>query len=160
MFTRDGIKELHGGMHGSLDVLLRHAGTVPDQLLREPLAGFGFPTVWKQLTHILVVEEKWVHALQDEPFAIWGEEENATMAALVAAKVRIRDARRVYLDSLSEAQLNTTLVQRPQEWFGPLRSPAFILLHVITHTFHHKGQVVAMLRTVGHPAPDTDLQRE
>jgi uncharacterized damage-inducible protein DinB len=34
-----------------------------------------------------------------------------------------------------------------------------ILLHVITHTFHHKGQVVAMLRVLGHPAPDTDLQR-
>jgi uncharacterized damage-inducible protein DinB len=42
---------------------------------------------------------------------------------------------------------------------GELKSPAFILLHVVTHTFHHKGQVVAMLRTLGYPAPDTDLQR-
>lgn len=40
-----------------------------------------------------------------------------------------------------------------------LRSPAFILLHVITHAFHHKGQVVAMLRILGYPAPDTDLQQ-
>jgi uncharacterized damage-inducible protein DinB len=33
-----------------------------------------------------------------------------------------------------------------------------ILLHVITHAFHHKGQIVAMLRILGYPAPDTDLQ--
>jgi uncharacterized damage-inducible protein DinB len=44
------------------------------------------------------------------------------------------------------------------DWGGELRSPAFIVLHVITHAFHHKGQIVAMLRIQGYPAPDTDLQ--
>src|SRR5580704_8560248 len=44
------------------------------------------------------------------------------------------------------------------DWHGDLRSPAFILHHVITHAYHHKGQVVAMCRLLGHPAPDTDLQ--
>jgi hypothetical protein len=28
-----------------------------------------------------------------------------------------------------------------------------------THAFHHKGQIVAMLRILGCPAPDTDLQQ-
>jgi hypothetical protein len=41
---------------------------------------------------------------------------------------------------------------------GELRSPVFIVLHVKTHTFHHKVQIVAMLRILGYPAPDTDLQ--
>ena len=63
-----------------------------------------------------------------------------------------------YLEGLTEEQLNTTLAERPVDWGGELRSPAFILLHVITHAFHHKGQVVAMLRILGYPAPDTDLQ--
>jgi uncharacterized damage-inducible protein DinB len=81
------------------------------------------------------------------------------MAALVAAKNRIRNATRDYLGDLTEQQLNTTLATRPVDWGGELRSPAFIVLHVITHAFHHKGQIVAMLRIVGHPAPDTDLQR-
>ena len=46
-----------------------------------------------------------------------------------------------------------------EEWTTPHRTPAFILLHVITHGFHHKGQIVAMLRLLGYPAPDTDMQR-
>jgi len=160
MFTKAGIRELHGATHESLDVLLRHVATVPDNLLREPLPGFGFPSVWKQLTHVLSAEEGWVHHLQDKAFDGWREGDCATVTALLATKGRVRDATRGYLDSLSEAQLNTTLAKRPERWFGELRSPAFILLHVITHTFHHKGQVVAMLRTLGHPTPDTDLQRE
>lgn len=158
MFTKDGIKELHGLMHERMDLLLRHVATVPDNLLREPLSGFGHPSVWKQLVHILSCEEGWMHDLQDKPFAGWQEEDVATMAALQATKRRIVDAARAYLDSLSEAQLNATLAKRPQDWGGELRSPAFILLHVITHAFHHKGQIVAMLRIQGHPAPDTDLQ--
>jgi uncharacterized damage-inducible protein DinB len=78
---------------------------------------------------------------------------------LQAAKDRIREATRAYVRDLAEEQLNTTLRQRPVDWGGELRSPAFILLHVITHAFHHKGQIVAMLRILGHPAPDTDLQQ-
>jgi len=77
---------------------------------------------------------------------------------LRASKDRIREATRTYLGDLTEEQLNTTLAARPADWGGELRPPAFILLHVITHAFHHKGQIVAMLRILGYPAPDTDLQ--
>jgi uncharacterized damage-inducible protein DinB len=160
MFTKDGLADLHGRTHESLDILLRHLETVPMDLLRNALAGFGVPTVWKQLLHILDVEEGWVHDLRDKPFWRWREEDCAAMPALLAAKERVREATRAYLDGVSELELNTRLAQRPRAWVGELRSPAFILLHVVTHTFHHKGQVVAMLRMLGYPAPDTDLQRE
>jgi len=158
MFTKTGIGELHGLMHERVDLLLRHVATVPDHLLREPVSGFGHPTIWKQLVHILSCEEGWVHDLQYKAFAGWREEDAATMPALLAIKGRIRKATRAYLDGLSEAELHTTLAKRPEDWGGELRSPAFILLHVITHAFHHKGQIVAMLRIQGYPAPDTDLQ--
>jgi len=159
MFTKSGIAQLHSATHESLDVLLAHVGTVPDHLLRQSLPGFGFPTVWRQLVHILTVEEGWVHDLQFKPFDGWFDEDCPTIDTLRAAKERIRNETRAYLAGLTEAQLNTILPERPEGWFGELRSPAFILFHVITHAFHHKGQMVAMLRTLGHPAPDTDLQR-
>jgi uncharacterized damage-inducible protein DinB len=98
------------------------------------------PTVWKQLVHILEVEKGWVCDLQDKPILRWREEECRTMEALLEAKERVRNATRAYLECLGEAQLNTRLAQRPQGWVGSLESPAFILLHVVTHTFHHKGK--------------------
>ena len=159
MFTRDGIRELHAWTHQSVDILLAHVSSVPSERLREPLGGFGIATVWKQLLHILEVEEAWVCDLQDKARPRWREEDCATMEVLLEQKEQVRNATWAYLDSLSEMVLNRRLTERPKEWVGELKSPAFILLHVVTHTFHHKGQVVAMLRTLGYPAPDTDLQR-
>jgi uncharacterized damage-inducible protein DinB len=159
MFNKAGIVELHGLMHERLDLLLGHIETVPHELRRTPISGFGHPSVWSQLVHILTCEEGWVHNLENKAFPGWSEEDCPTLSALLRAKDRIREASRTYLTDLTEEQLNTTLAQRPVDWGGELRSPAFILLHVITHAFHHKGQVVAMLRMLGYPAPDTDLQQ-
>ncbi len=159
MFNKAGIIELHTATHERLDLLLQHVATVPDQLRLKPVSGFGHPSIWKQLVHILICEEGWVHDLQNKTFAGWHEEDCSTMTDLLAAKERIRKATQIYLGNLTEEQLNTTLTERPVDWGGDLRSPAFILMHVITHAFHHKGQVVAMLRIHGYPAPDTDLQQ-
>jgi len=158
MFTKEGILELHTVTHERVDLLLRHIATLPDALCRQPIPGFGHPTVWRQLVHILTCEEGWVLDLQNRPFAGWFEDDCPTMSLLQAAKDRIRKTTQAYLSSLTDMELNTTLAERPQDWGGELRSPAFILLHVITHAYHHKGQVVAMLRILGYPAPDTDLQ--
>jgi uncharacterized damage-inducible protein DinB len=158
MFNRDGIIELHTLMHERMDLLLRHVATVPSDLWGKQIPGFGHATVWRQLVHILTCEEGWVHDLQNRPFAGWAEEDCPTMPTLQAAQARIQKATQAYLGDHRETQLNTTLAERPVDWGGELRSPTFILLHVITHAFHHKGQVVAMLRILGYPAPDTDLQ--
>ena len=159
MFTTDGIQELHGWTHESLDILLRHVASVPGERLREVVPGFGIATVWMQLVHIVEGEEVWVCDLQGKARLGWGEKDCASKEVLLAEKERVRLATRTYLDGLSDAELNRVLTSRPRGWVGELKSPAFILLHVVTHTFHHKGQVVAMLRTLGYPAPDTDLQR-
>lgn len=158
MFTKGAILALHTTTHKRLDLLVSHVATVPDALCRKPIAGFGHPTVWKQLVHILTCEEGWVHDLQNKAFGGWNEEECPTIGSLKAARHRIQKATQAYVNSLTEVELNTILTERPVDWGGELRTPAFILLHVITHAFHHKGQVVAMLRIVGYPAPDTDLQ--
>ncbi len=122
-------------------------------------AAVVIPTVWKQLVHILEVEETWVLDLQDQSWTHWREEDCADLRALLANKARVQSATQDYLHGLSDMELNRRLTERPQQWVGELRSPAFIILHIVTHAFHHKGQVVAMLRTLGYPAPDTDLQR-
>ena len=159
MFTKDGISALHAWTHESLDLLLRHVLSVPAGVLHVPITGFGFPTIWKQLVHILEVEEAWICDLQDKPWVHWRPQDCDTTRDLTEAKEQVRGATQTYLHTLTDTQLNTPLSQRPKAWAGPLKSPAFILHHIMTHAFHHKGQVVAMLRTRGYPAPDTDLQR-
>jgi uncharacterized damage-inducible protein DinB len=43
---------------------------------------------------------------------------------------------------------------------GEVSSTSLALFsHVITHEFHHKGQLASMGRILGYPPPDTDLVR-
>ena len=159
MFTKDGILALHGWTHARLDIVVEHAATLTaDEFARE-LPGFGYPSIREQLMHTLGAEERWVLRLQDMPTRQWSAADFPTAAPLRAVKERVMRATEAYLDRLPDAALNVPLAQRPKQWIGELRSPAFILHHVLTHAFHHKGQVVAMCRLLGHPAPDTDLQQ-
>jgi uncharacterized damage-inducible protein DinB len=155
------ILDLHAAMHDCLNVVLDHVAAVPFSALTRELAGFGRPTVRAQIAHIFSAETAWVSALRMLP-----ELRRFDPAALASvddfrrAQREAIDGTRTYLDSIDEHQLNSMLDRYHPEWSTPHRTPGYILLHVITHGFHHKGQIVAMLRLLGYPAPDTDMQRE
>jgi uncharacterized damage-inducible protein DinB len=159
MFTKDGILALHGWTHECLDLVYTHAATLrPEQFVGE-IPGFGRASVRDQLLHIIACESWWVHGLQNLKRTRWSGADFPTVVSLQEAKRRVMEETIAYLERLPDDQLNRELTHRPDDWDWPLRSPAFILHHVLTHAFHHKGQVVAMFRLLGHPAPDTDLQR-
>jgi uncharacterized damage-inducible protein DinB len=158
MFTKDGLLAFHGWTHERLDLLFDHAGTLSASELVREIPGFGQATVRDQLMHMIGAEERWVLRLQDLPLRRWSDAESATVESLRSSKQRVVATTLAYLDRLPDAKLNVALTHRPKDWIGNLESPAFILHHVLTHAFHHKGQVVAMCRLLGHPAPDTDLQ--
>jgi uncharacterized damage-inducible protein DinB len=86
MFSRAGIIELDAAMHERLDLLLRHVATVPDNLHHKPIPGFGHPSIWMLLMHILTCEEGWVHDLQNKAFPGWHDEDCPTIATLLATK--------------------------------------------------------------------------
>ena len=159
VFTRTGLRALHTWTHERLDLLLSHAALLTAEQFVAEIPGFGAPSIRDQLSHVIQCEQGWVHALQDMPWTPWPHEDYTTPDHLRKAKQLVMKETIAYLDQLSDAQLNTELARRPMGWSGPLRTPAFILNHVITHAFHHKGQVVAMFRLLGRPASDTDLQR-
>jgi len=159
MFTRDGIKALHGWTHGCLDEVIHHASTLSPELAGLEIPGFGQPGLRHQLAHILSVEEAWVCGLRGASSTRLSANDHPTLASLIETKQLVAAATIGYLNERTEICLNTEVSVLPKEWVGPPRSPAFIILHVITHTFHHKCQMATMFRMLGHPAPDTDLQR-
>jgi uncharacterized damage-inducible protein DinB len=159
MFTRDGIEALHGWTHGCIDEVIRHARTLSPELFGLEIPGFGQPSLRQQLMHILSVEEAWVRGLRSASSTRVSADDHPTLTSLIETKRHVAAATVSYLHERTEVYLNTQVSTLPKEWVGPPRSPAFIILHVITHTFHHKGQMASMFRMLGHPAPDTDLQR-
>ena len=158
MFTRAGLLMLHERTHERLALLIRHTGTLPPEAFVRELPGFGMGSVRHQLVHILNCERGWMHDLEDRTFEPRPKDEYTTAAMIESHRQIVASETRDLFGRLSEDRINARLEKRPEAWMGDLRSPAFTLLHTLTHAYHHKGQIVAMCRLLGSPAPDTDLQ--
>lgn len=139
--------------------MLDHLSTIPAGDYSKEVPGFGFPTLRAQVIHILNCEGFWIQTLQASPF----EDQNPTAwptvsdARVLQREVSVKTLN--YLSGLNEQQLNATTELRFSEGDTAVRTPALVLHHVLTHAFHHKGQIVAMCRILGYPAPDTDLNQ-
>jgi uncharacterized damage-inducible protein DinB len=159
MFTTEALREQHGRAHLSYDRLLDHVATLPAEALMTPLEGFGMPIMRNQLLHIADSEAFWLSRLEGHKFQSWNYVAYTDVPAMRAAFERVAAATRAYLEQLDDAALNAQLELTFDD--GSLTTtPALVLSHVITHGFHHKGQVVAMCRLLGHPAPNTDFDVE
>lgn len=159
MFTLDGIRKFHSWTHASLTVVLDHLSTIPEADYTREVSGFGFPTLRAQVMHVLNCEGFWVCTLQAASFR---DEDAADWPAVSDARLlqrRVSAHTVAYLSSLTGDQLNRDAELRFPDGDSAVRSPALVLHHVLTHAFHHKGQIVAMCRALGHPAPDTDLNQ-
>jgi uncharacterized damage-inducible protein DinB len=159
-FTRQGLKALHAWTHDRLDLVVEYAARLPAEAFARQLPGFGYSSVRAQLVHVLQAEANWIHVLQGLAYDPPPDSSYPTAHDVGRLKRQVMAETLAYLDSLPEPQLNTDLVRPPEGWVGPLRSPAFILHHIATHAFHHKGQIAAMFRLLDAPIGDTDLQRE
>lgn len=152
------VREFHAATHKRLAFVIELLAKMPPTVLTTRLQGFGKATVAMQLNHVLYTESAWVLALQNRFDSGWKHDE-FRLAVLGDLRREVADRTVVYFDSLTEEALHSHLEVYPAYWVGPERTPSFILHHVITHAFHHKGQIAAMCRILGHPLPDTDLQQ-
>jgi uncharacterized damage-inducible protein DinB len=157
MFTLDGIRQFQTWTHQSISLLLDHLATLPAADYTQDVAGFGYPNLRAQVVHLLGCEARWVHRLRDVPSGDWDPARWPTVADARMLEREVTGQTLDYLSGLTEQQLNTPTTLRFPDGDTATRTPALVLHHVFTHAFHHKGQIVAMCRILGHPAPDTDL---
>jgi len=156
VFTLDGIRKFHAWTHASLTLLLGHLATLSGDDYSRELSGFGYPSIHAQVIHLLGCEPRWINRLEGHP-VVWDPARWPTLADALALQGEARAQTLAYLAGLTEQDLNTPVEIRFSETDILVRTPALILHHVFTHAFHHKGQIVAMCRILGHPAPLTDL---
>lgn len=159
MFTLDGIREFHRWTHASLNVLLEHVSTMPASDYAKPLPSFGFPTLRDQVIHIFNCEGFWIHTLQGLEYVNRKPAECPVVADAKLLQQEVSRSTNAYLSKLTNEQLNSETELRFADGDIAVRTPAHVIHHFLTHAFHHKGQIVAMCRALGHPATDTDLSQ-
>jgi len=157
MFTLDGIRKFHDWTHSSLGRMLDHIATLPEGSYNTKLNGFGFPTIGEQVIHILQCEAVWIHRARAVSFDGWSITDYQAIQDAKVLQRKVKSETYAYLSGLTDQQLNEEITLHAYDGFEISCTPAHVIHHALTHAFHHKGQIASMCRTLGHPAPDTDV---
>jgi uncharacterized damage-inducible protein DinB len=157
VFTIDGMRKFHGWTHASLNLVIDHLAAIPASCYVEQFPGFGFRTLGEQVIHIFNCEGFWLHVLQGQQYVDRTLADCPAVEDVKRLQSQVSELTENYLASLTDQQLNRdTDLHFPDGDFAR-RTPALVLHHVLTHAFHHKGQIAAMCRMLSHPLADTDL---
>lgn len=127
----------------------------PEQFTRN--LGGGFPTIQATLVHMIDVDSLWLARLKGDTVQDVGPEQVPTVASAREQLAALAARLQAYTAALDEAEARRPLVVRPRHG-GEYRHPAWeIVLHMVNHGTHHRGQVSTMLRQVGAVPPAMDL---
>ena len=130
-----------------------------DAEYREDRSAF-FGSVHRTLNHILVADRIWMRRLTGDGTAptdlgaVLFEDFSDLRTARDAEDVRITN----YLGSLTDNALSTTVTYTPVTVPTEVTEPvAPVLAHLFNHQTHHRGQVHAILTSLGKPSVVLDM---
>ncbi len=117
-----------------------------------------FPSLWATLNHILIVDWYYIAALHREPDmrkAFDSETPFDRMADLAEAQ-RVADERLIaWCDAADEARLDAEVEMDRGDHVQRDRA-RHVLMHLLTHQIHHRGQAHAMLAGTPIKPPQLD----
>jgi uncharacterized damage-inducible protein DinB len=141
--------------------LLAAASSLDDATLQRAVAGAGHSSIWGQLRHIAQTQIAW-------HLGLTGQADSAErVRALMASSDRFDlDTRaglwRAFETSNTDLRefgqtLSREILERPiaPAQLGSL-TVGDTMLHVLTHSAHHRGETAAMLSALGHSPGDVD----
>jgi uncharacterized damage-inducible protein DinB len=130
------------------EVLLGWLQTLPQDIFCQTHPDFAFGSLQKIYTHVPECYLFWVeHTGLQKPWT--GDPVVNSAKDLREVFARVDQA---VLEALEQFQeLDEPLVWTAPKGETEILSHRWLLLHPITHEFHHKGQAMALARVLGHP---------
>jgi uncharacterized damage-inducible protein DinB len=142
----------------SRNVLLEYCSSISNSDLKKENSSFGRGSIRNLLVHIANTYEFWIgkYCLErDVEFAEYASIQNVEELHMLFDKI---DA--LVGDFLSFTK-DHDLLEIEYEISGKKGKASYVKLftHVITHEFHHKGQILSLSRHLGYVPVDTDIMR-
>jgi len=114
-------------------------------------------SVLETLVHIFAADRLWLSRLAGTPHPGFVTDADRSMAVLRNDWPALYDRWREWAQGLTDENVLAPLAYKDMKgraWNQPLWQ---LVLHVVNHGTHHRGQVSGFLRTLGHTPPALDL---
>jgi uncharacterized damage-inducible protein DinB len=141
----------------SREAVLNFVETSIGEDLNTPVPAFDNKTIRHLLEHNASCYFFWLayFALQ-QPAGSLKDEGFITMPLIRRLYGQVDEVMAAFLEKYGD-NLNVPVNGVPDEWGPRSATPLQLFTHVVTHEFHHKGQILAMCRQLGYIPPDTDI---
>jgi uncharacterized damage-inducible protein DinB len=109
------------------------------------------------LVHVFAADRVWLARVLGQPNPPFVTEADQSLAVLQNHWPAIHQGWKDWARGLSEQDVNSTLTYRDlkgNQWSHHVWK---LVLHVVNHATHHRGQAAGFLRTLGHTPPSIDL---
>ncbi|MFB7140374.1 DinB family protein [Gottfriedia sp. NPDC056225] len=145
------------------ETLLNFCSELKQEDFTSKLDGFGFQSVRESLLHMAECYIAWIGSFillkTKKPIT---PKENIVNISLedIRSRFELADLYVSELYGMPIDDLNKPII-RTIPWRNSNEEISFtpmkLLIHTITHEYHHKGQIVAMARQMGYIPPNTDV---
>jgi uncharacterized damage-inducible protein DinB len=155
----EDLKTMYDLVRRTREVLLEFTQSLPVEIYLLERPDFAYGSIRNIHAHVAFCYLAWVGV------ALGYKREDLIVPDDQIVDAKAMRERFKFVDNIvNEALEKFTTPDEPLEFqhrSGPLKvSQRWLLLHPITHEFHHKGQLLALARVLEHPLPgdaDTDL---
>jgi uncharacterized damage-inducible protein DinB len=109
------------------------------------------------LAHIFASTRAWLARIDGEPFPGPVPEADRNLVFLEREWPPLQERWRAWATRLTDEAAGTVISYHDMKG-NPWQNPVWeILLHVVNHGTHHRGQISGFLRSMGHTPPPLDL---
>lgn len=154
------VQEQYVWVQGAREAMLQYLNTVHPEHFVQELPAFGDRSIRFQCVHTINTYQFWIGeiGLQQEP--VYLKPELYKDITMLAAAYQMVDTLILEFEQQYGNALQSSLSRIIKSRNLPIVvSPLKLFTHVITHEFHHKGQILSMSRQLGYTPPDTDVIR-
>jgi uncharacterized damage-inducible protein DinB len=114
-------------------------------------------TVLDTLVHIYAADRIWLARVLPEPRATFVDPEDRDLTLLQTEWPALQQRWKLWLRDLSDAEVLRVISYQDIKGRPYSQAAWQILLHLVNHGTHHRGQVSGFLRAMGHTPPALDM---
>jgi uncharacterized damage-inducible protein DinB len=151
------LQQQYALVQGAREALLSFVETPVGKDLNTPLPAYDNKSIRNLLEHNASCYFHWLayFALQ-QPIGSLKDEGFFTMSMIRRLYGQVDEIMGDFLEKFSNS-LHVPITGVHDACGPRTATPMELFTHVVTHEFHHKGQILSMCRQLGHIPPDTDV---
>ena len=109
------------------------------------------------LVHVYAADRVWLARMENRPQAPFVTEADHSLAVLQNDWPPLYDRWKKFVSGLTDEQAQAVVSYTDLKGTPWKQPPWQVVLHVVNHATHHRGQVSGFLRAMGHVPPVNDL---